>query len=73
MNFPGLAGLQTRRFGGFCYFGISVSRPREYGAVYAAKSAYLASVRDAASDRKSRCRYAAWCRSLPQEVHPGRR
>ena len=52
---PGLAGMQTRRFGGFCYFGIWVSRPRAIDAVYAAKSAYLASVRDAASDRKSRC------------------
>jgi hypothetical protein len=57
IDLPGLAGSkQTRLLGGFVRYGFSVSRPREYGAVYAAKSAHLASVRDATSNRKSRCR-----------------
>jgi hypothetical protein len=36
--------MQTRRFGGFCYFRVSVSRPRADGAVRAADSARTASV-----------------------------
>ena len=27
-EFPGPPGMQTRRFGGFCYFRVLVSRPR---------------------------------------------
>jgi len=65
--------MQTRLSRRVCALWVLGYGPHGYGTVYAAKSAYLASVRDAASDRKSRCRYAAWCRSLPQDVHPGRR
>ena len=38
-EFPGSPGMQTRRFGGFCYFRVSVSRPRANGAVRAADTA----------------------------------
>src|SRR4051794_38767271 len=38
--------MQTRRFGGFCYFWSLVSRPRANGAVLAADSAHPASLRD---------------------------
>jgi len=29
-EFPGSPGLQTRRFGGFCYFGFWVSASRKW-------------------------------------------
>jgi hypothetical protein len=49
----GFAGMQTRRFGGFCYSGVPGVRPRVDGAVHAADSARPASVAQSAHARKS--------------------
>src|SRR3954447_13865412 len=59
--------MQTRLPGGFLRYRFSISRPREFDAVHAAKSAYLARVRDAASDRNR-----VSLSRLLQVVAPGR-
>ena len=49
--------MQTRRFGGFCYFRVLVSRPRANGAVRAADSARSVSVhQDCAGSNRARHR-----------------
>ena len=52
-SFPGFAGMQTRRFGGFCYSGVLGSASRD-GAVHAADCACRVRLRDGAIGRKRR-------------------